>query len=209
MQLSLNILPDGQKQLWQELGSTPEYFTLYGGTALALRLGHRESVDFDFFTSNSFQADTLYREITYLQNSEVVQLEKNTLTCSLVRNNKPVKVSFFGGLSILANPIQVADKLSNPKIQIASFPDLVATKMLVIQHRSEKKDYLDISEILTLITLSQAISFAKQLYGSVFNPFITLKALTYFEDGDLVELPQSTKEFLQKTLQKADITQYE
>ena len=44
----LDILPASQRTLWPELDATPDHFTLYGGTALALRLGHRQSVDFDF-----------------------------------------------------------------------------------------------------------------------------------------------------------------
>ena len=209
MELKLNILPDGQKQLWQELGNTPEYFTLYGGTALALRLGHRQSVDFDFFSSHDFQADNLYQEIAYLQDSEIIQLEKNTLTCSVIRNKKPVKVSFFGGLSIVENFIKQPDKLQTPKICIASFPDLIATKMLVIQQRAEKKDYFDIREFLKFVTLSEALLYAKQLYGKLFNPFSTLKALTYYDDGDLIELPLEVKEFLNKTVQMEDISKYE
>jgi hypothetical protein len=46
---NLSMLPPPQLKLWLELGETPEAFTLYGGTALALRFGHRTSVDFDFF----------------------------------------------------------------------------------------------------------------------------------------------------------------
>ena len=209
MDLKLNILPNEQKQLWQELGSTPHFFTLYGGTALALRIGHRQSVDFDFFTSRYFQADNLYQEIAYLQDSEIIQLEKNTLTCSVIKNQKPVKVSFFGGLSIVDNSIQQSDKLRDPTIQIASFPDLVATKMLVIQQRAEKKDYIDISEILKFITLSKAIFYTKQLYGKFFNPFLTLKALTYYGDGDVMELPLAIKEFLIKTVQAEKFATYE
>ncbi len=49
---NLTILLPSQLQLWPELDTTPEYFTLYGGTALALRLGHRFSVDFVFFPTS-------------------------------------------------------------------------------------------------------------------------------------------------------------
>ena len=49
--LHLNILPAEQRILWNELQSTPEHFALYGGTALALFLGHRQSIDFDFFSN--------------------------------------------------------------------------------------------------------------------------------------------------------------
>lgn len=44
----LDILPPAQRALWDELGGLPHGFVLYGGTALALRLGHRQSIDFDF-----------------------------------------------------------------------------------------------------------------------------------------------------------------
>jgi hypothetical protein len=49
----LDILPWA---LWAELGATPDHFTLYGETALALRLGHRQSADFDFFFAQRFQS---------------------------------------------------------------------------------------------------------------------------------------------------------
>jgi hypothetical protein len=56
---NLDTLPSSQRSLWPELGGTPETFTLYGGTALALRLAHRTSVDFDFFSNASFDPDEL------------------------------------------------------------------------------------------------------------------------------------------------------
>ena len=51
----LDILPRPQRQLWPELRQIPKHFVLYGGTAIALRLGHRASIDFDFFTNESFE----------------------------------------------------------------------------------------------------------------------------------------------------------
>jgi Nucleotidyl transferase AbiEii toxin, Type IV TA system len=50
----LDILPDSQRRLWPELDAIPSDFVLYGGTGLALQLGHRVSEDFDFFSSSSF-----------------------------------------------------------------------------------------------------------------------------------------------------------
>ena len=50
-----DVLPQEQKALWPELRAVPPAFVLYGGTALALRLGHRVSVDFDFFSSEPFE----------------------------------------------------------------------------------------------------------------------------------------------------------
>ncbi len=81
----LDILPRPQRTLWRELDATPDHFTLYGGTALALRLGHRQSVDFAFFSHTPFDPATLAREIPYLAEAEQVQVVSHTLTCRVER----------------------------------------------------------------------------------------------------------------------------
>src|SRR5271155_4769015 len=91
----LNILPAPQRVLWEELIDVPPYFTLYGGTAVALHLGHRQSVDFDFFGAKAINTAALYAEVPFLHAATIIQQEKNTLTC-LVDRSGPVKVSFFG-----------------------------------------------------------------------------------------------------------------
>ena len=98
-QARLDILPPAQLALWPELDATPEHFTLYGGTALALRLGHRNSVDFDFFSDAAFDTDTLARGVPYLVGAERVQAASHTLTCRVERGG-PVLVSFFGNLGL-------------------------------------------------------------------------------------------------------------
>lgn len=95
MDLCLSILPAPQKRIFPELRETPDHFVLYGGTAIALRLGHRESIDFDFFSQKSFDPDTLYQQIPYLKNADILQKEENTLTC-LIDREGPVKLSFLG-----------------------------------------------------------------------------------------------------------------
>jgi hypothetical protein len=55
----LEILPSPQLSLWEELKQTPQHFVLYGGTAMALRLGHRQSEDFDFFSNEGFEPTAL------------------------------------------------------------------------------------------------------------------------------------------------------
>ena len=59
----LDVLPGAQRRLWPELRHTPPEFVLYGGTALALRLGHRQSIDFDFFSSRPFTPSELAARI--------------------------------------------------------------------------------------------------------------------------------------------------
>lgn len=96
---NLTTLPPPQRKLWPELASTPEGFTIYGGTALALRLAHRTSVDFDFFSNAPFDPDDLARKLPYLKNAERVRMAPNTLTCRVDRGG-PVLLLFFGELGL-------------------------------------------------------------------------------------------------------------
>src|SRR6185436_2752375 len=91
----LRILPAAQRRLWPELRQVPPHFVLYGGTAVGLWLGHRQSLDFDFFSSESFVPEKLLADIPFLAGSVLLQSEPNTLTLMLERDG-PVKVSFFG-----------------------------------------------------------------------------------------------------------------
>ena len=61
----LSILPAVQMAMWSVLSKVSKRFVLYGGTAIALRIVHRESVDFDFFTSDNFSSDGLVREMAF------------------------------------------------------------------------------------------------------------------------------------------------
>jgi hypothetical protein len=81
----LDILPPAQKWLWPELAATPSAFTLYGGTGITLRLAHRTSVDFDFFSWSPFTPMGLMSEIPFLAAGTVVQSSANTLTIAVDR----------------------------------------------------------------------------------------------------------------------------
>ena len=75
----LDILPPPQRRLWDELAAVPEEFVLYGGTALALHLGHRESLDFDFFGNKPLDPAKLVPAVPFLVGAIVTQREPNTL----------------------------------------------------------------------------------------------------------------------------------
>jgi Nucleotidyl transferase AbiEii toxin, Type IV TA system len=75
----LDILPAAQRRLWSELADTPDHFTLYGGTAIALRLGHRQSVDFDFFSPRIFQPRMLLETVPYLKDAIIRRSAANDL----------------------------------------------------------------------------------------------------------------------------------
>jgi len=190
--LHLDILPKAQRQLWSELDQVPTEFTLYGGTAIALQLGHRQSVDFDFFGNLPFDPTKLQSAVPFLAGAQIRQREKNTLTAILHRESQ-VAVSFFGvpNLPRLMSPIVSNDN----GLKIASLLDLAGTKVSVVQLRAEAKDYLDLDMLVTKggISLPSALAAGRALYGTSFNPQITLKALSYFEDGDLPTLPEESK----------------
>lgn len=193
LQPKISILPKSQLLLWEELSGTPNDFILYGGTALALRLGHRKSVDFDFFSPKPFDPEELYKSIPYLQNSKILQKSKNTLTCSVDRDGS-VLVSFFGGLNI--RQVNQPCNIESTHLRIASLEDLAGTKAAVIQKRAEAKDYLDIYAILTIskLSLENILAYASAIYGEEFNHYITLKAMCYFEEQELRSLPEELKQ---------------
>jgi hypothetical protein len=169
----------------------PSEFVLYGGTAVALHLGHRASIDFDFFASTSFDPDRLYSSLPFLHGTEVVQRAADTLTCLIDRHGE-IRVSFFGvpGLGRVREPVVSPDN----DLAIASLMDLAGMKAAVVQKRAEAKDYIDLDAMLSHgISLSAALASAEHVYGRLFNAQITLKALTYFADGDLATLPAGTR----------------
>ena len=184
----LEILPPPQRRLWEELAATPEHFTLYGGTAIALRLGHRASADFDFFSANAFEPGTLLAAIPLLAGAAVRQSAANTLTCSVLRGG-PVQLSFFGGLSL--GEVAPAEVVEGPRFKVASLLDLAGTKVALVTQRAELRDYLDVCALLTQagIGLPAMLAAASAIYGSQFNPLLSLKALAYHADPGLTGLP--------------------
>jgi hypothetical protein len=198
----LDILPAAQRALWSELDSTPDHFTLYGGTALALRLGHRQSVDFDFFSDALFDPEEMARTLPYLRDAEQVQLATHTLTCRVERGG-PVLVSFFGNLGLgRAAPRERAE---GSMVHVASLLDIAGTKAAVVQRRAETRDYLDIDALIRAgIDLPRVLAAGSVVYGRAFNPLITLKALTYFED--VPELPAAVRLRLSAAVAAVDPT---
>src|SRR5208283_4846557 len=135
---NLSMLPPPQLRLWPELDATPEHFTLYGGTALALHLGHRVSIDFVFFSNQPFDPDELAAAVPYLKGAERVQAASNTLKCRIERDG-PVLVSFFGGLGL--GQVAPPEKAEGRTLFVASLLDIAGTKAAVVQKRAEAKDY--------------------------------------------------------------------
>jgi hypothetical protein len=160
---------------------------LYGGTALALHLGHRQSEHFGFFADQDINPDQTFRTTPFLSGAQITQQEPNTLTC-LVERGGPVKVSFFGLPHLVR--IHAPDIAEDNGVRIASLLDIAGTKAAVVQQRAQAKDYVDIDALISIggIDLATQLAAARAVRGPHFAPTPTLKALTYFGDGDLPTL---------------------
>lgn len=198
----LDALPDTQRRLWPALQPAASLgFVLYGGTAISLRLGHRQSVDFDFFTDRPLDDQALHANLPWLSHAPVLQEAPETLTVLAPSTTQggdtsgTVKVSFFGAISFgrLADPDITADGVA----QVASLDDLLATKLKALLQRVEAKDYQDIAALLSSgVRLDRGLAGARALYGLSFQPAECLKALVYFQGGDLETLPATTRNAL-------------
>ncbi|MEW5885250.1 MAG: nucleotidyl transferase AbiEii/AbiGii toxin family protein, partial [Pseudomonadota bacterium] len=105
------------------------------------------------------------------------------------------RISFFGtiGLGRVGIPERTADNV----LLVASLDDLMATKLKVILQRAEAKDYRDIAAMLAAgVSLERGLSSASKMYGPNFQPGTSLRAMTYFDDGNLSTLSQSERNTL-------------
>ena len=174
--LKLFVLSENRKKIIPSFVTWKNEFYLAGGTGLALQIGHRDSVDFDFFTKNSFDPNKLIKKLTKIfdKNSfKVIQIEKNTLSILL---NSEIKISFMTYDYSIVSPF-----ISTEYLNIASIPDIACMKLSTIMQRSALKDYVDLYEIMKIYTLEQLLSFTKKKYPMI-DSTIILKSLSYLED---------------------------
>jgi len=178
-----SILSASQKALWPELAPAARLgWVLYGGTAIALRIGHRRSVDFDFFTDRNLDKRALHRAIPILRGAEVLKEAPDTLIVSVraPKGTHPVKLSFFGSLAFgrFGEPGKTRDGV----LVVASLDDLMATKIKALFDRAELKDYQDLAALVENgVDTSRAIAIAREMFPGM-NPQAALTAMTYHAD---------------------------
>jgi nucleotidyltransferase AbiEii toxin of type IV toxin-antitoxin system len=188
------ILPKAQQEIWPLLAPAPGLsFVLYGGTAVALHLGHRTSVDFDFFRSAPLDKEEIQASFSFMGDAQTVQEAENTLIVIATMPSGPVKVSFFGNMDIgrINEPLQTNDGI----LLVASLEDLLVTKLKSILDRAEAKDYRDISAMLSAgVSLEKGLGAFAEMYGK--DPALPLRAMGFFKDGDLPSLPAADQNIL-------------
>jgi hypothetical protein len=136
--------------------------------------------------------------VSWLRDAELVQAAPSTATFLVDRGGR-VKISFFGGLTL--GRVGDVSEAVDTGVRVASLLDLAAQKVRVVQVRAERKDYLDLATLIDSgITLPRALGAARALYPE-FAPLVTIKALSYFGDGDLDGLPDDVKAALVRAAQ--------
>jgi hypothetical protein len=190
----LGVLPPAQNEIWTSLAPAPRLnFVLYGGTAIALHLGHRESLDFDFFRSEPLDKDRIRAAFGFIGGAAILQDAPDTLVVRAEMPSGAVKVSFFGGIGFgrVNDPVRTRDDV----LLVASLDDLMATKLKATLDRAEAKDYRDIAAMISAgVSLPTGVSaFSAMFHG---EPSQVLRSIGYFEGGDLNTLAPTDQELL-------------
>lgn len=175
-ELFWDILDEQRTELLPAMVNFKDNFYLAGGTALALQLGHRDSIDFDFFTQESFSTGELFEKLNTIFSGhkiEKTQGGKDTLSVLIDGN---VKMSFF------TYPYALVRSLINTEyFKIASVEDIGLMKLSAITSRSVMKDYVDLYFIFQKMALSELMDATKEKFPSSDQNLI-LKSLVYFDD---------------------------
>lgn len=173
-QLELLKASAGPTQRWQAY--------LAGGAALALHLGHRQSVDLDWFTPRTLRTDELAEDVRRLGTPVTIQQNTEGTFLGAVAG---VKVSVFRYRFPLLNaPVSIDG------CNVASIADLAAMKLLAVSQRAAKRDYVDVYAMLDSrrVTLPQMLEAFKAKYPTG-DVQAALRALAYHKDVDREPMP--------------------
>ncbi len=161
-----------------------EQFALVGGTNLALRFGHRLSIDLDLFTNQPFETESIYRVLESTFEGTVMASQSEQMLFVYIHDLKLDMV-------LLPYPwLQPFEEIEG--IRLATLPDIAAMKLSAIARRGVKKDFWDIAELLDTFSLEQMISFYKAKYSSR-DIFHLLRSLVYFTDAETQKDPDPLK----------------
>lgn len=170
-----------QLQAFEELSS----FHLVGGTALALQLNHRNSIDIDLFSQTDFDYELLATFLKSKFSFEEKFVRKNTIIGFI----NQIKVDFIKHPYEYVNP-----PITEEEITFLSKEDIAAMKLNAIINSGQRlKDFIDVYFLLEYFSVEDMLAFFEKKYPNK-NPLIALKALTYFNDIDeTIEPPKLVK----------------
>jgi predicted nucleotidyltransferase component of viral defense system len=177
--MSKSVLDETQAKLFGQFADYPEIaenFYLAGGTALALQLGHRKSIDFDFFSGSDFSVDGIAQFVVRKLQGTVISESPGTLHADV----SGVKLSFLAYAYPMLKPFQMLDG-----IRLASVDDIAAMKIGAVSQRGSKKDFFDLYEILKKLSfLAIKNDFLEKFGSERVSCYHVLKSLFYFDDAE-------------------------
>lgn len=179
--LQYKTIEPGTLQLLKSLQSLPllQGLRLVGGTALALQLGHRKSVDLDLFGEISVDP-VEFRGVLEEEHTITILKESRNINIYMVDG---IKVDFVNyAYSWIDDPV------AEEGITLAGIKDIAAMKVAAVIGRGTKKDFVDINRLLQVLPLQELLNLYLQKYtdGSL---FIAMKSLSYFADAENDPMP--------------------
>ena len=193
------ILSDAQIKLAQDILPTFQSYYLCGGTALALQIGHRKSIDFDLATPGEIRTETVLRSLQAQGYFPEHTLTATSDEFTIIVDG--VKLTYF------SFPFPVRGTVQWPLAGI-SMPNRLAIgamKAYALGRRSKWKDYVDLYFLLRdHLALSELINSAKTLFRGAFNAKLFLEQLCYFDDVDMSE----QVDFMNETIPEQKIREW-
>lgn len=195
-----DVLPKAAKTALAILGKSVFFERAYlaGGTALALQIGHRISVDFDFFTKQEFNPEILIQELAALPvKFRLERLGWGTILGYVGRTRFSL---FYYNYPLLAKPVNFSG------IKLASMKDIASMKLAAISNRGTKRDFIDLYFLLAVenfFSLQDVLKFYDKKFKVLRqNKIHILKSLIYFDEAEKVEMPEMLKDVNWKEVKK-------
>jgi predicted nucleotidyltransferase component of viral defense system len=176
------ILDKKRLAMLPKLDSLKNRFYLAGGTALALHLGHRDSVDFDFFCKEEFNNEQLASEINVAFDGFKIDFQLNQPNTILLKIDR-VDMSFFKyNYDLIEPPVETEH------LKLASIADIGCMKLAAIMQRYRLKDYIDLYAICKQTIPLQGLLRKAEIKFPNINSAAFLRALGYYEDIEMDEI---------------------
>ena len=178
--MHLEVLSSQQLALMPKLSTFGKQFYLVGGTAIALQIGHRYSIDFDLFTPKSFNQASITKKL----------LEKEIFHTLLFKNSEGIHLLSDGvKITFFEYPFPIEHKLVIEKpLTMPSLLDLAAMKAYALGRRSKWKDYVDMYFLLkSHYSFQEICDKADRIFGTIFSKKLFKVQLAYFDDIDYSE----------------------
>ncbi|MFH0749757.1 MAG: nucleotidyl transferase AbiEii/AbiGii toxin family protein [Candidatus Gottesmanbacteria bacterium] len=180
--LFLDQFDNARQTIFPKLAAFSPSFTLAGGTAMMLQIGHRQSYDFDCFCFEPL-TNKVRKKATTLFGKDT-KIKFDTPDIFSVITPELVEVTL---VSYPYHPLRPT--ISTPSIALLHMDDLVANKAHTLGRRNAWRDYVDLFFVLkwNLYSLTSIISLTEKKYGNEFNARLFLGQLTYFQDINVMK----------------------